>query len=170
MNQWIGQHKENKMLPRKAIGKRMGSKASDSRMIRISVTPTAYEAIWSTLPPGRGPWPVERQGGYAGRRQFKLRRDKDTWAKRHEFNLHVTTRQDKPSRLRAKPDKQGPSHRRAGEAIGLAVITADQGVGVGLHQRFGPLSASAPSQHYHLYESPESLQHSGPQVSPGLFS
>ena len=33
------------------------------RMIRIAITPAAYEAIIATLPQGAPLWPVERQGG-----------------------------------------------------------------------------------------------------------
>ncbi len=33
------------------------------RMIRIAITPAAYEAICSTLPKGAPLWPVQRQGG-----------------------------------------------------------------------------------------------------------
>ncbi len=41
------------------------------RMIRIAMTPAAYEAICSTLPQGAPLWPVQRQGGQCliGRRR-----------------------------------------------------------------------------------------------------
>ena len=32
-------------------------------MIRIAITPAAYEAIIATLPEGAPLWPVQRQGG-----------------------------------------------------------------------------------------------------------
>ncbi len=42
---------------------RGGRKLAPVRMIRIAITPAAYEAIIATLPQGAPLWPVQRQGG-----------------------------------------------------------------------------------------------------------